>query len=274
VVFFTYNSKKMSAIARTLKFKVQEFIELTDNQWNIVKNHIVTGRKIQKDLRMVLNCILKVTRTGCQWRNIDKAYGAWQSIYYYFNKWTKNGAFTAILNDLVKRERTRVGKEEAATAGAIDSQSVKQGTLMHLDTGIDGNKKINGRKRNILVDTLGLPMAIYVCAANVHDGQAGIELLPILPSVSKELELIRADSGYKGEFVTAAQYCGYKVEISQKPPTEQGFVPQKGRWQVERAFAWMNAFRRLAKDYEKNVAVSVAFIQLAFASIILSNFRE
>lgn len=159
-----------------LNFKVVKFTELTGAQWSIIHNFVDTGRKIQKDLRMVVNCILKVTRTGTQWRNIDEKYRPWESIYYYCRKWTKNGVFDAIIAHLVQKERVRQGREPHATAGAIDSQRVKKVGLISLDTGIDGGKLINGRKRNIMVDTLGLPLAIYVCAANIHDSVCGIEL--------------------------------------------------------------------------------------------------
>ena len=221
-----------------LNFKVVKFTELTDAQWAIIQTFVDTGRKIHKDLRMIVNCILKVTRTGTQWRNIDEKYGSWESIYYYFRKWTKNGVFDKIIAHLVEKERVRQGRNPQATAGAIDSQSVKKVGLISLDTGIDGGKLINGRKRHIVVDTLGLPLAIYVCAANIHDSVAGIELFPILDKTSKELKLIRADNAYKGNFIISAGWCGYTVEITQKPPTEKGFVPQTGRWQVERTFAW------------------------------------
>lgn len=266
------NHKLQKMVKVKLKFKVTQFTELTDAQWAIVKKIVDTGRKIHKDLRMIVNCILKVTRTGCQWRNIDEKYGPWQSIYYYFRKWTRIGILGDILSQLVQKERIRQGRGAEATAGAIDSQSVKKVSLINLDTGIDGNKKINGRKRNILVDTLGLPLAIFVCAANIQDGIAGIELLPLIDKSTKQLKLIRADKAYRSDFTEAAQWCGYTVEVSQKPPTEKGFVPQKGRWQVERSFAWENFYRRLSKDYEKTVDSSVAFIQLAFISIILSKF--
>lgn len=253
-------------------FKVVRFTELTDAQWAIIRKFVDTGRKIKKDLRMIVNCILKLTRTGSQWRNIDQKYGAWESVYYYFRKWVKNGVFDALIAYLVEKERVRQGRAAEATVGAIDSQSVKKVGLISLDTGIDGGKNINGRKRNIVVDTLGLPLAIFVCAANIHDSIAGIELLPILHKTSKKLKLIRADNAYKGDFIVSSAWCGYNIEITQKPPTDKGFVPQTGRWQVERTFAWENFYRRLSKDFEKTVEVSVAFMQLAFITIILAKF--
>lgn len=270
VVSKIINNTKMAK--SKLKFNVKEFTPLTDAQWAKIQVFVVTKRKIEKDLREVVNCILKVTRTGTQWRNIDAIYGPWESIYYYFRKWQKNGSFDAMLSYLVEQERVRQGRNPHATAGAIDSQSVKIGTLISKDVGIDGNKKINGRKRNIVVDTLGLPLAIHVCAANISDGIAGIELLPILEKTSPKLTLIRADQAYKKTFTEAATWCHYTVEVTQKPPTEKGFVPQTGRWQVERSFGWGKFFRRLANDFEKTVESSVNFIQLVFISIILSKF--
>lgn len=255
-----------------LKIPVKKFTDLTDAQWAIIEKKIDTGRKIKKDLRNILNCILKVTRTGSQWRNIDNRYGPWQSVYYYFRKWTKNGTFDIILVQLVEKGRVRQGKNAEAMAGAIDSQSVKKSSFIKLNSGLDGNKFINGRKRNIVVDTLGLPLAIFVCAANTHDSKAAIELLPILNKTSKKLQLIRADNAYKGDFVISAKWCKYDIEVSQRPPTEKGFIPETGRWQVERSFAWLNFYRRLSKDYEKTAQSAVSFIQLAFVSIILAKF--
>lgn len=113
-------------------------------------------------------------------------------------------------------------------------------------------------------------MVFDVGSANEHDGQAGKELLWRLDKVSDDLKLIRADNAYRGEFEECAGYYNWVVEISQKPESQQGFIPQKGRWQVERSFAWTNFFRRLSKDYEKTVESSVAFLQLVFIDIILA----
>lgn len=126
--------------------------------------------------------------------------------------------------------------------GAIDSQiglpkRCKKGMFVKDETGIDGNKKINGRKRHIVVDSLGLPLAISVTAANIYDGNEGKNLLEQLKTVSTRMELTRADDTYKGSFVDQAKAYGWVVEFGQKPESQKGFVPQKGRWQVERAFA-------------------------------------
>ena len=157
---------------------------------------------------------------------------------------------------------------------AIDSQRIKMGSFVSIDTGIDGYKKINGRKRHIAVDILGLPLAFFVSAANVYDGIAGIEFFPQLDLVSQQLSLIRTDGTYKGTFVEVAGWCGYKVETAKQPESTKGFVPQFGRWQVERTFGWFNFFRRLSKDYEKTVESAVAFMQITFIDIILARLAN
>lgn len=225
-------------------------------------------------LLCIINAILKITRTGMQWRNLDEKYPPWSSVYYYFRKWQKDGTWDIVLAYLVQQERLRQERKANASRVAVDSQSVKTGTLISVDKGIDGNKNINGRKRHLAVDVLGLPLAMHVGAANIHDTEAGIELLWQLERASDRLELICADKAYRGYFSTCAQYYKWKVEITQKPTSQKGFVPQSGRWQVERSFAWFNFFRRLAKDYEKTVESSVAFMQTAFIDIILARLAE
>lgn len=194
----------------------------------------------------------------------------WQTVYYYFNKWTKNGTFVLIMNELVKEKRVSQGRLPFASRAAIDSQSVRKGLFCKYDTGIDGGKLVNGRKRHLLVDSLGYPLAVHVAAANQQDGIAGIELLWKADAVSANLKLICADYAYQGEFVKASACCGFAVEITQKPPSSKGFIPQKGRWQVERAFAWLNRYRRLSRDYEKLARSAQTFIQMAFCDLILA----
>jgi len=175
---------------------------------------------------------------------------------------------------MVKKERVRQDRDPDASLAAVDSQSVKIGSFVSLETGINGDKKINGRKRHIAVDILGLPLAIHVSAANKHDGKQGVDLLWQLEKSSEKMETIYGDGHYKGEFIEYAKLYGWTVDIAKKPESKQGFVPQFGRWQVERSFGWFNFFRRLSKDYEKTVQSSVAFIQLAFIDIILARLAN
>ena len=258
-----------------LKFGRSELTELTDSQWEDIKDFFDTGRKRKKSLRMVVNALLKQTRTGCQWRNIDEKYGPWQSIYYYFRKWQKDGTWSKLLSYLVEKERLRQGRQSKASVVAVDSQSVKIGSFISMETtGFDGGKKIKGRKRHLAVDVLGLPLAMHVSPANVHDGVGGVELLWQLEQASDRLELIRGDGHYGGYFTECAEFYNWKVEVSKRPESKQGFVPQTQRWQVERSFGWFNFFRRLSRDYEKTKESSVTFMQIAFIDIILARLHN
>ena len=153
---------------------------------------------------------------------------------------------------------------------AVDSQSVKKSAFISLNTGFDGGKKVNGRKRHIAVDALGLPLAMHVSAANVFDGNEGIELLWQINEASSRMKLIRGDNHYKGYFTECASYYKWEVQAGQRPESAKGFIPEAGRWQVERSFGWLNFFRRLTRDYEKTTESSLTFMQLAFIDIILS----
>jgi len=141
------------------------------------------------------------------------------------------------------------------------------------ETGIDGGKKIHGRKRHLLVDTLGLPLAVHVSSANTGDFLGGFEILAHIEKDQERLKLIRADQHDAKAFAEGAQWFDIEVEVTKKPNSGKGFVPQKGRWQVERSFAWMSFFRRLSKDYERLAESSVAFIQRMFISIILARLE-
>ena len=256
-----------------LKFRRTKFTELTNSQWQIIKEFLNTQRKRKHDLRMIVNAILKINRTGCQWRNLDEKYPKWESVYYYFRKWQKDNTWTNIITALVRLERSRNGRDEEASACAIDSQSVKISSLISVETCVDSYKKVKGRKRHIAVDILGLPLAFFVSSANEHDGIAGIELFPQLDANSKRMELLRTDGIYRGYFEECANICGYTVERTKKPNDGTNFIPQTGRWQVERTFGWFNFFRRLSRDFEKTVESSVAFIQITFIDIILARME-
>lgn len=268
-------AKSQVMAKKSLAFRRKKFSELTDSQWQCIKDLVeIDQRRRKNSLRMVLNAIMKLACTGMQWREIDEKYPPWQSVYYYFRKWQKDGTLKLILRHLREKVRVQRGRHAEPSMIAVDSQSVKKGPLVSQETGIDGGKNVNGRKRHLAVDSLGLPLAIHVTAANVHDGLAGFDLLWQMHQQSSRLSLIRADHAYQGEFQLAASYNDWQVEISQKPESVKGFIPQKGRWQVERSFAWLNFFRRLDKDHEKTVHSAIAFNQVAFIIIILANLSN
>lgn len=175
---------------------------------------------------------------------------------------------------LNEMERKRVGREVTPSMVSVDSQSVKIAPLIKSDKGIDGGKKVNGRKRHIITDTLGLVWGVLVTAANLNDGKQGIVLFGQVKDKLERLGKVLADGTYRGSFKEFVEEVSDAcVEISSRPPTERGFVPVKFRWTVERSFGWFNFFRRLSKDYEKTVESSVSWILLANSQIILNRIK-
>ncbi|NME70696.1 IS5 family transposase [Flammeovirga aprica JL-4] len=244
---------------------------MTDLQWKVIEVFLENNKPRKLCLRMVMNAILNITRTGSQWRNLDSRFPNWQSVYYYFSKWKKDGTLKLIMCELSILDRGLSHRELEPSLIAVDSQSIKLAPMLNVARGVDGNKKINGRKRHIAVDCGGRLFAVYVGPANEHDGHAGLELLSQVESVSSRLEVIRADKAYGGTFKKSAKYFDWKVDTTQSPPSkDRGFVPENHRWQVERSFAWLNGYRRLSKDYERDPASSEAFISLAFINMMLA----
>lgn len=247
------------------------FSELTDSQWQVIDKIIDDQRKRKHSLRTIINAIFSLNNSGVQWRNLDSKYPPWQTVFYHFTQFKERGIWENILNTVVENERKRQGKLDTPSLLAIDSQSVKKVQFTNEETGIDGGKNVNGRKRTILVDNLGLPWSIKVTAANISDNQAGILAVDLLAGKVPRLKKITADSGYKVTFKEHIETnYAWKVEVMQKPESTTGFIPQKGRWQVERSFGWLNFRRRLFRDVEKTILSSEAMIQIAFISLIIN----
>lgn len=250
-----------------------QFNELTDAQWLLIMPYLPMTRKRKHNLRDMLNAIFYIDRTGIQWRNLNvkgSIFPYWQIVYYYFRIWTKLGIIENINFELVKLERIHQEKQAEASANTIDSQTVKIAPFIPNDKGYDGNKRINGRKRHIITDTLGLIMGVIVTGANLHDGAAGCTLFNYALSKLKKTECIFADHPYGGQFKELVEKKGIRLEIAAKPESAKGFVPVKIRWVVERTFGWMNFFRRLSKDYERKVENSESMIYLAQIQILLN----
>lgn len=203
----------------------KKFTPLTDSQWQIIEKIIGKQRKSKHSLRTIINAIFWLNYTGTQWREMKESYPPWESVYYHFRQLKLNGIWEQLLQFLVVSERKKQKKEESPSLLAIDSQSVKTVQFISEETGIDGNKKINGRKRTILVDTLGLPLAIKVCPANISDNEAGIKALQELKGSVPRMQKITADKGYK---LTFSEYVkdnfGWEVEIAQNRTAEAARV--------------------------------------------------
>ena len=248
---------------------------LTDFQWQIMEHFLKDNNPKALSLRSVTDAILWITRTGVQWRNLDNRFPNWQSVYYYFRKWKNNGTFQLIMRCLSAIDRLINAREEYPSLLAVDSQSVKLAPFINIARGIDGGKKINGRKRSIAVDIEGRFFSVHVGPANQHDGEAGLELLPDFEEINSRLQLIKADGSYGGLFAESAKIFGWKTDTTQNPPSkDKGFVPQKCRWQVERSFGWLNFYRRLSKDYERDPKSEESFIALAYCNMILARFEK
>lgn len=252
------------------------FEALTDSQWEFIKEYLPVQRKRKYDLRDITNAILYILRTGVQWRNLDARYPAWQSVYYYFRLWSKDGTLESLNAALNQRERLSQGKKATPSLVCIDSQSVKVAPFIQEEKGIDGNKRINGRKRHLLVDSIGLVWAVVVHAADQHDGTQAHRLLEYVLGYLHRMKKVLADQAYKKVFLAWVEQniLGLEVELSSKPPSAQGFVPVKFRWVCERSFAWFNFFRRHSKDYEKTTMSAEAWILWANCQIILNRFEK
>ena len=238
------------------------YTRLTDSQWVNIVEYLSNHRKRKHDLRDIVDAILWYLRLGGQWRNLPENYPPWQSVYYYFRKWKRDGSLDRLNEGLNRKERTRQGKEESPSLLSIDSQSIKAAPFVSKEKGIDGNKKINGRKRHIITDTLGLVWGVVVHAANQSDGSKAQQVVEPLVGYLHRMKKILADAAYQKVFMNWVNenLLGVELEISSKPPSTQGFVPVKWRWVTEQTFARFNFFRRLDKDYEKTVESAEAWI--------------
>ena len=251
--------------------------ELTDCQWNHIKDFFpapkATGRPREVEFREVINAIVFLVATGCQWRMLPQDYPKWQIVYHYFQKWQKDGIWYRIHETLRSDLRRKKGRHKHPTAGSLDSQSVKT-TAMPSSRGFDAGKKINGRKRHILVDTLGLIMTMVVTTAAVQDRDGARILLRSFGIHRKKLRKVWVDGGYRGELVEwvkrTFRYC---LEVVLRSDDIKGFVVLPKRWVVERTFAWLNNHRRLSKDYERFTKTSETMIQIAMMRLMLRRLK-
>lgn len=248
--------------------------DLSDRAWRIVKglfpiNH-GPGRPLELDLRQIINAIWYVVRTGCQWRALPKEYPNWSSVYYHFRKWCKDGTWRRINTALRKMERKRLGRNEDPSAGIIDTQSVKT-TEAGGERGYDAAKKINGRKRHIVVDTLGDLLEVVVHAASIQDYHGAKLVLPKLVGIVSTLKKIWADGIYKngGLVKWVHETLNILLEIVEREPDQVGFQVLPRRWVVERTFGWLGRYRRLSKDYERLTECSEGMIYVASINTML-----
>lgn len=251
--------------------------DLTDEQWELLESILpppeLRGRKRTVDLREVFNALSYLTRTGCQWRFLPHDFPVWQTVYYYFRKWRAADWF-ATWNDALRDEvREQAGREVEPSAAIIDSQSAKTTELAD-ERGFDAGKKVNGRKRHFLVDTLGLLLYVKVLAAHVQDRDGAKQLLDEVKDRFPRLRLIWADGGYRGKLITwVAETCAWLLQIVLRKDDLKGFQVLPRRWVVERTFAWVCRNRRLSKDYERLAESEEAFCYYSMIHLMLRRLR-
>jgi len=249
-----------------------QYKRLTDSQWEVIKEILPVQRKRKHSLREIVDAILWILRIGSQWRNLPDSFPKWQLVYYYFSKWQVDGTLERLNWQLNIKERQRQQKGDTPSLLSIDSQSVKIASFIQQDTGVDGNKKINGRKRHVITDTLGLIWGVVVHAANLADGAMAQQLVDPLLGYLERMKKIVADEAYEKifrEWVTT-NLLGVELEITANPTQTKGFVPVQWRWVSERGFGMFNFFRRLDKDHEKTAKSAQAWVLWHNCQIILN----
>jgi len=247
---------------------------LTDAQWQILQRLLPKpaprGRK-PKNRRLVLDAIFYICRGGCAWRLLPKDFGPWSTIYDVYRRWHKSGLWQQIHDALRDLVRKASGKRTQPSAAALDSQSVK--AAEGGPTGFDAGKLIQGRKRHLLVDTLGLLLAVCVTPASTQDRDGAVELLSQCFLVYWRLAVIWADSAYGGRLVHWVKSLRPRgrlhLDLIHKEPGQKGFALLRKRWIVERTFGWLMKCRRLRCDYEKKLAHSEAWIYIAMTGVML-----
>ena len=254
--------------------------DLSDAEWTRLRSFLPTpkaeGRPRTHSLRDVLDAIFYVLKSGCHWRLLPHDFPPWSAVYYHFRRFRLNGLWSLILKVVHAAQRKRVGKDPQPTAAIMDSQSVKTVEESAHPSGYDAHKNLKGRKRHLLVDTLGLPLLVYLTSADVQDRLGAQCLLAGLKPFVPRLKKIWADGAYTGEKLAGwlEEQGEWELQILERSADTEGFAVLPHRWIVERTLGWLMRNRRLSKDYERLVQSSEAFIEVAMIRLILKRLAR
>jgi len=251
--------------------------DLTNSQWLMIGELLPArkqlGRRRRISLRAVMNAIFYLLRTGCQWRQLPSEFPAWRTVYWYFRSWQRTGVWVRLQRALYRRVRVKAGRAECPSVVIMDGQSVKTTEIGGI-RGFDAFKRVKGRKRHILVDTLGLPIANRVEAADISDRRAGALLTSGLKAIFPAITTVIADAGHESRKLAhvLAEEQGWQLHIVKR--RQRAFKITGLTWIVERSFAWLGRNRRLSKDYEYRVQTSETMIDIAAARLMLNRLAQ
>jgi transposase len=251
---------------------------ITDRQWRLLAPLLPApayrssygGRPEKHCRRRILDAVFYLVRGGLAWRQLPVEFPPWPTVYYWFARWRDDGTWRRIHDAVRDQTRAAAGRKPTPTAAIVDSQSVRgAATVSRSGRGFDAAKKVNGRKRHLAVDTLGLLLVVLVTAASVQDRDAGYQVLSLLRQRFSTIVLVWADAAYAGRLVIwATRTLHLTVQIIKRATGIVGFAVQPHRWIVERTLGWLFTYRRLVHDWERLPGTHEAMVYIAMIMLM------